>query len=1053
MLLFLGRQRTAGIDDHRRESHVFLLGHLFQQLIAGQIGQVQVHHHAIEGGLAQAGQCVGGRAHADQVDVLAGQQLADAVELARIVLDHQYMAQALQELGFQLADRTYQFFSLHRLQCVADGTALQCLVRIIGHRDHVYRDVAGLGIALDLIQHAQAGEVRQVHVHQDGAGAIHLRRRHALIGRMRDHALEAHLVRQVAQDHGEGGVILDHQDQARGRFNAVTVIIDGDVLKFRRRTGHHLRAGDTDIRRGSDLRRLQGRSRRRRCGNGRRRPHYGLLAAVNLRQREREDTALAYPALHLNIAPQQMRQVARDRQAQPGAAVLAMGAAIGLAEGFEDELMLVGPDADAGIAHGEGDAAAGIRIDAQADLALLGELDGVGEQVLEDLAQALHVRFHTLRHARFDLDLEAQALLLGRHGEAGLEFLGHLADHKGFGNDIQLARFHLREIEDVVDQGQQVIAGRGNGLRETHLLVGQVALLVVGQQLGQDQGGVQRGTQLVAHVGQELALVLVGALQLGGFFHQHHLGLGQVVLLDFQQLRLLFQLGIGFFQLGLLGFQAQLRGLQGLALLFQLFVVDAQFFLLGLQFLGLALSFFQQFFQTGAVLGGTHGNGDLVRQARQQLFFLGPHLAQEAKFKHGLHHTIGRCGHDQQLTRCMASHGRGNGQVLRRHFLDVHGAIEFGGLAQQALAITQVRRLFALVFFQRIGGEALEVAAIGAQVDGADLSIEVGSQEGQRVFTQRPQALFALQALGQAHLAIADPGLFFAGAIIARSGHGCGNDEHQQQARAAPGDGSGKHHGIAPVGLAAGQQVAFLFFHVARQHAHAVHEHFAAIGLHHGQCARCIAIATAADGLGQFFKFVGDHALDLRQALQLIRIVGEQLAQPGDLPRQRGACLVVGAQIGFGAREQETALAGLGILERGDQHLQLLAHLHGVRDGIGGQAPADRGFPGKQGNQHHRQDGDGKTDQRPQRQRRSGKCALALALQHGNTFFSLAGINPHGALRCSNRWSSCGGSVCRCVPLPLVLRPGKPPIIRAASGLRRAPVRRLIAHSPASEPG
>ncbi|EIJ45767.1 hypothetical protein GWL_27950 [Herbaspirillum sp. GW103] len=52
----------------------------------------------------------------------------------------------------------------------------------------------------------------------------------------------------------------------------------------------------------------------------------------------------------------------------------------------------------------------------------------------------------------------------------------------------------------------------------------------------------------------------------------------------------------------------------------------------------------------------------------------------------------------------------------------------------------------------------------------------------------------------------------------------------------------------------------------------------------------------------------------------------------------------------------------------------------------------------------------------------------------------MAGINPHGALRCSNRWSSCGGSMCGCVPLPLALPPGKPPIIRAASGLRRAPV-------------
>ena len=42
-----------------------------------------------------------------------------------------------------------------------------------------------------------------------------------------------------------------------------------------------------------------------------------------------------------------------------------------------------------------------------------------------------------------------------------------------------------------------------------HLLVGEVAGLVVGEQLRQDQRGVERRAQLVAHVGEELGLVLV----------------------------------------------------------------------------------------------------------------------------------------------------------------------------------------------------------------------------------------------------------------------------------------------------------------------------------------------------------------------------------------------------------------------------------------------------------------------------------------------------------------------------------------------------------------
>ena len=51
--------------------------------------------------------------------------------------------------------------------------------------------------------------------------------------------------------------------------------------------------------------------------------------------------------------PQQARQLAADRQAQAGAAVLAAGAAVGLLERLEDDLLLVRRDADAGVGNRE----------------------------------------------------------------------------------------------------------------------------------------------------------------------------------------------------------------------------------------------------------------------------------------------------------------------------------------------------------------------------------------------------------------------------------------------------------------------------------------------------------------------------------------------------------------------------------------------------------------------------------------------------------------------------------------------------------------------------
>ena len=79
------------------------------------------------------------------------------------------------------------------------------------------------------------------------------------------------------------------------------------------------------------------------------------------------------------------------------------------------------------------------------------------------------------------------------------------------------------------------------------LLVG-----VLGQHLRQNQQVVERRAQLVAHVGQELALVLGSERKLLGLFFQRLLGLFDFLVLGFdfglllgQQLRLFLQFGVG----------------------------------------------------------------------------------------------------------------------------------------------------------------------------------------------------------------------------------------------------------------------------------------------------------------------------------------------------------------------------------------------------------------------------------------------------------------------------------------------------------------------------
>ena len=171
----------------------------------------------------------------------------------------------------------------------------------------------------------------------------------------------------------------------------------------------------------------------------------------------------------------------------------------------------------------------------------------------------------------------------------------------GFDVHVGLARFDLGEVENVVDQYEQVVAGGIDRLRVFHLLGAQVAGLVVAQQLGQDERGVERGAQFVAHVGQKLAFVLAGQLKFSCFGRQNLLGHEQLFALLFQLAGLLLQLCVGLLQFGLLQLHLGLRSLERAALLLQFLVGYAQLFLLRLQLFGLALRLAQQAFQLAAV--------------------------------------------------------------------------------------------------------------------------------------------------------------------------------------------------------------------------------------------------------------------------------------------------------------------------------------------------------------------------------------------------------------------------------------------------------------------
>src|ERR1700759_3337460 len=73
------------------------------------------------------------------------------------------------------------------------------------------------------------------------------------------------------------------------------------------------------------------------------------------RQIQRELTAGADFALDPQLAAEQTRDLAADREPEPGPSVFAARPAVGLLEWLEDDPLLVARDPDSGVAHPEAD--------------------------------------------------------------------------------------------------------------------------------------------------------------------------------------------------------------------------------------------------------------------------------------------------------------------------------------------------------------------------------------------------------------------------------------------------------------------------------------------------------------------------------------------------------------------------------------------------------------------------------------------------------------------------------------------------------------------------
>ncbi|MNS98397.1 hypothetical protein D3C72_1327630 [compost metagenome] len=174
---------------------------------------------------------------------------------------------------------------------------------------------------------------------------------------------------------------------------------------------------------------------------------------------------------------------------------------------------MLGVEADAGVfdlerQQGRG-AVALADGEADGDGAFGREFHGVGQQIAQDLAHAHAVAEEGAAHMGRSLDMEGQALVLGLDPQ-GFQGRGQgFVQIEGAQLQLQLAGLDAGHVQHVRDQPLQGHARGGDQPDHLGLIRRQRRAR---QGVDDADHAVQRGADLVAHIGQEVGLGAVGGL-------------------------------------------------------------------------------------------------------------------------------------------------------------------------------------------------------------------------------------------------------------------------------------------------------------------------------------------------------------------------------------------------------------------------------------------------------------------------------------------------------------------------------------------------------------
>lgn len=225
-----------------------------------------------------------------------------------------------------------------------------------------------------------------------------------------------------------------------------------------------------------------------------------------------EGAALSQGTLAANRAAEHVGQLLGDAQSQPRPAEAALNGFVGLEVGLKQPLLLRFGDANALVNHIEQQKRGLVRRrpNHQTNWPPRGELERIGNQIGENLSQPSRVGLNFLWDVGMLFQNESQPLHFRAGAHQPQDFLQNIGRAAGHTLHRQLARFHPRQFQNVIQKLQQMPAVVSQGIHRVIAFGdGQVE---IGQQIRIPQHRRERGPDFVTHASQKLTLGLGGLL-------------------------------------------------------------------------------------------------------------------------------------------------------------------------------------------------------------------------------------------------------------------------------------------------------------------------------------------------------------------------------------------------------------------------------------------------------------------------------------------------------------------------------------------------------------